>query len=134
MLDGDREMLGLHSCLAGGGRDATSAPAQRHSDHHCGDGEGASEESGAELEIRGDMRVRQVARKHPGSLAASTIVSFARQAVRELRTLAAALDALMSGQIMTAMDISGSAPSRRRFSKRADGALRGISKRSPKPK
>ena len=93
--------------------------------------------------MRDDMRVRQVARKHPGSLAASTIVSFARQvgyaqgareleaiqrlavsyfdrsllaqvgpkfpvaAERELRILAEALDALMSGQVMTAMDIIG---------------------------
>ena len=93
-----------------------------------------------------DTRGHQVARKHPGSLAASTIVSFARQigyaqttgeleaganvrrlvvsyfdrallaqvgprfpvlAERERRTLAEVLDALMSGQIMTAMDITG---------------------------
>ena len=96
--------------------------------------------------MRDDTRVRQVARKHPGSLAASTIVSFARQvgqaqgageleaaaniqrpavsyldrallaqdgpkfpvaAERELRTLAEALDALMGGRILAAMDIIG---------------------------
>ena len=94
--------------------------------------------------MRDDTRVRQVARKHAGSLEASTTVSFARQirhaqatgeleaaasvrrlavsylnralldqagprfpAERELRTLAEAFDALMSGQIMTAMDIIG---------------------------
>ena len=95
--------------------------------------------------MRDDTQVRQVARKHPGSLA-STIVSFARQvghaqgageleataniqrlavsyldrallaqarpkfpvsAESKLTTLAEALEALMSGQLMTAMDTIG---------------------------
>ena len=42
-------------------------------------GDSASEESGAELGMRDETRVRQVAWKHLGSLAASAIVSFARQ-------------------------------------------------------
>ena len=42
------------------------------------DGPTTSDESGTELAMRDDTRVRQMARKHPGSLAASTIVSFDR--------------------------------------------------------
>ena len=59
-------------------------PRPLHCDHRRGelsvsgsDGQSASEESGAELGMRDDTRV--VARKHPGSLTVSTIVSFARQ-------------------------------------------------------
>ena len=75
-------------------------PRQRPYDHHRGefsesgsDGQSASEKSGAELGMRDDTRVRQVARMLPGSLAASTIVSFARQvgytqAKRELEAAA----------------------------------------------
>ena len=50
-------------------------------------------------------------------------------AERELRTLAEALDALMSGQIMAAMDIIGQRfrASEHRSSKKADGAWRVIS-------
>ena len=84
---GDGEMLGLHSRLAGGCRDAAPAPApaslrsppRRVSPKVGATEESASEESGADLGMRDDARVRQVARKHPGSLAASAIVSFARQ-------------------------------------------------------
>ena len=64
-------------------------PRQRHSHHRRGDfseswskGESGREESGADLGIRSDTRDRQVARKHLVSLAASTIVSFARNRER----------------------------------------------------
>ena len=141
------EMLGLHSCLAGGCRDAASAPAPSSL-------RTPPWRVFRKLDRRGKCKRRERCRTgdeiryacSPGSLAASTIVSFARQigyaqatreleaaanvrrlavsyidrallsqagprfpvpAERELRTLAEALDALMSRQIMTAMDIIG---------------------------
>ena len=83
MSNGHGDMPVLLSRLAGGAE--TRRRCRRH-DHRRGecsvsgsDVSTTSDESGAELGMRDDTRVRQVARTIPGSLAASTIVSFARQ-------------------------------------------------------
>ena len=78
--DGDGEMPELHSRFAGGCGDAASPPAPPAGFPKVGATDKVqAKKTGASLGKTDDTRGRQVARKHPGSLAASTTVSFARQ-------------------------------------------------------